>query len=204
MPSPVPSRARIYADVIPNKPQEYWDYESSHVEPWGNYDDYQIIRKLGRGNYGVVFEASNMTNDETVAIKMLKPITKSKVKREIKILQNLQGGPNIIHLVDLIKGPRSKVPALVFEHVNNKSYQHLYPILTDYDIRFYTYEILKALDYSHSMGIMHRDVKPPNVVIDHEHRKLRLIDWGWQNFNILDKFIMSRWLRDTLKVLSCL
>lgn len=38
------------------------------------------------------------------------------------------------------------------------------------------------MDYAHSMGIMHRDVKPQNVVIDHEHRKLRLIDWGLAEF----------------------
>lgn len=42
--------------------------------------------------------------------------------------------------------------------------------------------ILQALDYCHSMGIMHRDVKPHNVMIDHENRKLRLIDWGLAEF----------------------
>ncbi len=51
--------------------------------------------------------------------------------------------------------------------------QHLYQSLTDYDIRYYLYELLRALDYCHSMGIMHRDVKPHNVMIDHENRKVR-------------------------------
>ena len=54
--------------------------------------------------------------------------------------------------------------------------------LTDYDIRGYLYELLRALDYCHSMGIMHRDVKPHNVMIDHENRRLRLIDWGLAEF----------------------
>lgn len=52
----------------------------------------------------------------------------------------------------------------------------LYPRFTDYDIRFYMLELLKALEYSHSHGIMHRDVKPHNVMIDHEHRKVKGID----------------------------
>ena len=52
----------------------------------------------------------------------------------------------------------------------------------DYDIRGYLYELLRALDYCHSMGIMHRDVKPHNVMIDHENRRLRLIDWGLAEF----------------------
>ncbi|CAD7684634.1 unnamed protein product [Nyctereutes procyonoides] len=40
------------------------------------------------------------------------------------------------------------------------------------------YELLKALDYCHSKGTMHRDVRLHNVMIDHQQRKLQLIDWG--------------------------
>lgn len=107
---------------------------------------------------------------------------KKKIKREIKILQNLTGGPNIIKLLDIVREPQSKTPSLIFEYVNNTDFKTLYPTFSDYDVRYYIYELLKALDYCHSQGIMHRDVKPHNVMIDHEKRQLRLIDWGLAEF----------------------
>ena len=58
----------------------------------------------------------------------------------------------------------------------------MYPTFTDGDVRFYMYELLKALDFCHSKGVIHRDVKPLNILIDHAERKLRLIDWGLAEF----------------------
>lgn len=177
----VKSRARVYADVNQHRPKEYWDYDNLVVN-WGNQDDYEIVRKVGRGKYSEVFEGVNVVKNEKCIIKILKPVKKKKIRREIKILQNLCGGQNIIQLLDVVRDPQSKTPSLIFEYVDNVEFKVLYPTLTDLDIRYYMLELLKALDYCHSNGIMHRDVKPHNVMIDHSKKKLRLIDWGLAEF----------------------
>lgn len=86
----------------------------------------------------------NIVNDEKCIIKVLKPVKKKKIKREIKILQNLAGGPNIVALLDVVRDPLSKIPSLVTEYVHNVDFKTLYPRFTDYDVRFYMLELLKV------------------------------------------------------------
>lgn len=111
-----------------------------------NQDDFQLVRKLGRGKYSEVFEAVNITNNEKVVVKILKvniqrystqsaetracvcvherervnsllqPVKKKKIKREIKILENLRGGPNIISLIDIVKDPVVRAKKSIFHH----------------------------------------------------------------------------------------
>jgi len=172
---------RLYHDANVTRPREYWDYETLSVN-WGNQDTYEVIKKIGRGKYSEVFEGVNMGQNSKCVIKILKPVMKKKIKREIRILQNLCGGANVVQLLDVVRDSQSKTPSLIFEYINNTDFKTLYPTFTDQDIRFYIFEILKALDFCHSQGIMHRDVKPHNVMIEHESKKLRLIDWGLAEF----------------------
>ena len=152
-----------------------------------------------------MFEGINVQSDDKCVIKVLKPVKKKKIKREIKILQNLAGGPNIVALLDVVRDPQvgnhhglkkpransadvlsqSKTPSIIFEYVNNTDFKVLYPKFTDFDVRYYILELLKALDFCHSRGIMHRDVKPHNVMIDHEQRKVGLI--GTTDVSIADQ-----------------
>uniref|UniRef100_M4F6U6 non-specific serine/threonine protein kinase n=1 Tax=Brassica campestris TaxID=3711 RepID=M4F6U6_BRACM len=152
------SKARVYTNVNVVRSKDYWDYESLNVQ-WGEQDDYEVVRKVGRGKYSEVFDGFNVNTKEKSIIKILKPVKKKKIRREIKILQNLCGGPNIVKLFDVVRDQQhSKTTILIFEYVNSTDFKVLYPTLTDYDIRYYIYELLKALDYCHSQGIMHRDI----------------------------------------------
>ncbi|XP_075475245.1 casein kinase II subunit alpha-2-like [Primulina tabacum] len=132
------SKARVYADVNVIRPKEYWDYENLIVQ-WSDQDDYEVVRKVGRGKYSEVFEGINVNSNERCIIKILKPVKKKKIKREIKILQNVCGGPNIVKLLDIVRDHHSKTPSLIFEYVNSADFKILYPTLTDYDIRYYIY-----------------------------------------------------------------
>lgn len=71
--------------------------------------------------------------------------------------------------------------------MNHEETKKLSPGLSDLDIRIYLYKILEALEFSHSHGIMHRDVKPLNIVINPENKELRLIDWGLADYYIPNK-----------------
>jgi hypothetical protein len=86
-------------------------------------ENYEILRKIGkpfhivlyreieflipfhctgRGRHSDVFEGINIVNNQIYAIKVLKPVKKKILNREVKVLQNLAGGPNIISLFDLV------------------------------------------------------------------------------------------------------
>ena len=76
------------------------------TSPKRQQDNYEILRKVGRGKYSEVFEGVNTLSDDKCVIKVLKPVKKKKIKREIKILQNLAGGPNVIALLDVVRDPQ--------------------------------------------------------------------------------------------------
>ncbi|KAG1664049.1 hypothetical protein FOA52_010469 [Chlamydomonas sp. UWO 241] len=177
----ITAQANVHADVCLDKPPEYWDYENTPVA-WGSQDRYHVLRKVGRGKYSEVFEGVDVEDNTQCVIKILKSVQRNKISREIAVLNNLKEGPNIIRLQDAVRDPASHTPSLVFEYVDNHDFKSLYPTLSDPDIRYYLYELLRAISYCHSMGIMHRDVKPHNVMIDHQKRQLRLIDWGLADF----------------------
>ncbi|KAF7984229.1 hypothetical protein HWV62_16038 [Athelia sp. TMB] len=173
--------ARVYAGINEELGRSWYDYNSFRID-WSEPERYEIVCRIGGGRYSEVFEGVDMVNTEKCVVKVLKPVAAKKVKREIKILRNLTGGPNIVALMDVVRDPSAKYHSLIMEYVDNTDWKTLYPRLNEVDTKYYIFQLLKALDFVHSHGIIHRDVKPGNVMIDHQQRKLRLIDWGLAEF----------------------
>ncbi|KNC46452.1 casein kinase II [Thecamonas trahens ATCC 50062] len=177
------SLARVYRDAISKQPDDFTAYNDMQIE-WGDPEKYAVVRKIGQGKYSEVFLGKDVSTDPEgdVVLKVLKPVKFQRIKKEIKILQNLRDGPNILQLLDVVRDPETKQPCVVFEWVDAVDFKTYFPSMPDMEVRFYLYKLLEALDYAHSKGIMHRDVKPHNTVYDPKTRTLRLIDWGLADF----------------------
>ena len=117
-------------------PKDYSDVESYEVL-FGPPDDYEFTRKIGRGRYSEVFRGVDLLKNEDVVVKIIKPVKKVKVRREIKILQTLKDGPFIIDLKNVVADPSTKGPSLVFEFVDNTDFRQLYHLLSLEDIQTY-------------------------------------------------------------------
>lgn len=92
-----------------------------------------------------VFEGVDMVNSgECCIIKVLKPVAAKKIKREIKVLRNLSGAPNVVALLDVVRDPSQRYHSLIMEYVDNIEWRSLYPKLLESDIKFYTFQLLKV------------------------------------------------------------
>ena len=103
-----------------------------------------------------------------------------------------KGCKNIVELLDICLDQMSESPCLIFEFLSPVCLKEIMSELTDTDIRIYMYQVFVALDYCHSRGIMHRDVKPMNIIINPNTKLLKLIDWGLSEFYLETKEYNTR------------
>merc|ERR1712070_1324317 len=145
----------------------------------------QKIEKIGEGTYGVVYKATNRLTGDLVALKKIRLEAEdegipSTAIREISILKELQH-PNIVRLHDVIH--TEKKLTLVFEYLDQDLKKLLDETdgdagLPDLDLKVLLRQLLLGVAFCHDRRVLHRDLKPQNLLINKENLELKLADFG--------------------------
>ena len=152
-------------------------------------DDYTVIRRLGEGGYGKVYEIKSKKTGEIRACKHLSKISIAnleKFEREINILIKTDH-PHIIKLYDVYESERSLY--LVMEQCKGGEVFHkimervrLKKMYTEQDAANIFQQLMSSVEYCHNNGICHRDLKPENLLYlnkgDEKDNPIRVIDFG--------------------------
>ncbi|XP_030900721.2 cyclin-dependent kinase 3 isoform X2 [Melopsittacus undulatus] len=144
---------------------------------------FQKLEKIGEGTYGVVYKARNKRTGQLVALKKIRLDSDSEgvpstAIREISLLKELKH-PNIVRLLDVIHSQKKLY--LVFEYLNQDLKKYMdssqtrgLPLSL---VKNYVFQLLQGVSFCHSHRVIHRDLKPQNLLIN-EAGVIKLADFG--------------------------
>lgn len=166
-------------------------------------DQFSILQELGNGSFGSVFKALHKPSGEMVAIKKMKKKFSTqggcRSLQEVKALERLRAGPNIVTLHHFFLD--KKELHMVFELLDGNLYQMIKDrngaYLAEESIRSMVFQVLRGLHHMHSNGIMHRDMKPENLLVT--GNTVKIADFGLAR-EIKSKppytaYVSTRWYR---------
>lgn len=143
---------------------------------------YEKLLKIGEGTYGTVFKAKNRETQEIVALKRVRLDDEddgvpSSALREICLLKELKHR-NIIRLLDVLHGENKLT--LVFEYCDQDLKKYFDSCNGEIDsdtVKSFMQQLLRGLSFCHSHNVLHRDLKPQNLLIN-KNGELKLADFG--------------------------
>uniref|UniRef100_A0A673B9C2 cyclin-dependent kinase n=1 Tax=Sphaeramia orbicularis TaxID=375764 RepID=A0A673B9C2_9TELE len=148
---------------------------------FGKLETYIKLDKLGEGTYATVFKGRSKLTDNLVALKEIRleheegaPCT---AIREVSLLKDLKHA-NIVTLHDIVHTDKSLT--LVFEYLDKDLKQYMDDcgnIMSMHNVKIFLFQILRGLAYCHKRKVLHRDLKPQNLLIN-DRGELKLADFG--------------------------
>eukprot|EP00405_Crypthecodinium_cohnii_P023599 CAMPEP_0206495148 /NCGR_PEP_ID=MMETSP0324_2-20121206/48265_1 /ASSEMBLY_ACC=CAM_ASM_000836 /TAXON_ID=2866 /ORGANISM="Crypthecodinium cohnii, Strain Seligo" /LENGTH=417 /DNA_ID=CAMNT_0053979167 /DNA_START=21 /DNA_END=1274 /DNA_ORIENTATION=- len=171
---------------------------------------YEIVQKLGRGAYGIVWKAIDKKTREVVALKKCfdafqNATDAQRTFREIMFLQELNGHENIVRLTNVLKADNDQDIYLICDYMESDLHAVIRAnILEEIHKQYILYQLLKALKYMHSGQMLHRDIKPSNILLNSDCQ-VKVCDFGLarsivqQNDHsqnaVLTDYVATRWYR---------
>ncbi|KAL5704727.1 cyclin-dependent kinase [Ranunculus cassubicifolius] len=147
-------------------------------------DQYEKVEKIGEGTYGVVYRARDRVTNETIALKKIRLEQEdegvpSTAIREIALLKEMQHS-NIVRLQDVVHSDKRLYLVFAYLDLDLKKHMDSFP---DFGkdrrvVKKFLYQILRGIAYCHSHRVLHRDLKPQNLLIDRRSNALKLADFG--------------------------
>lgn len=144
----------------------------------------RVLRLLGEGGMGLVFLARDASLKRDVAVKVLAPIVagdetaRARFKREAEAAAAVQH-PNVVGVYQVGELPRSQLPFFVMQYVEGPTLADARGrVLPEARVRRLFTDVAEALAAAHRRKVVHRDVKPGNVILDGESGRAVVLDFG--------------------------
>ncbi len=169
---------------------------------------YELVDVLGQGGMSVVFKARHKMTEQEVALKILPPElaahsqVKSRFLEEAKALAALDH-PNIVHLYNF--GQENGSFVLAMQYVQGKTWERI--IIENKRLEWkasvrVAIDVLKALEYAHGRGIVHRDMKPSNVLVRAHDAMATVMDFGIAKMTTSTKLTATGQTMGTVRYMS--
>ena len=164
-----PTRARLDSDEIDK------EFESEHIE---------LVRKIGAGGMGIVYEGFDRQLGRSVAVKILPARLSDDPKAKERLLREAQAAAQLshenivtIHSIQL----HSKQPYIIQQLVRGETLGDMLDrqgTLSAEELESLAIQVTKGLSNAHRNGLIHRDLKPDNILIESESKIIRIADFG--------------------------
>jgi len=199
--------AFVYEDLRPMGKMQY----KVKGETFEVDDRYEVKKKIGAGAYGLLCAAHDKKDNCTVAVKKIKDafedaIDCKRTLREVRLLQHFTH-ENVLNLRDIMLPPEGHIEQwkdiyLVLELMDTDLHYiiHSKQALTDDHIQYFIYQILRGLKAIHSASVLHRDLKPNNLLVN-KNCDLKICDFGLARgvddsvSAQLTEYVVTRWYR---------